>query len=123
LQKLRTTTLNPEESKQALLFFAVRVFYLPLMLHFLLGHQGLWQWPISWSDLQFKFSNMFWLQDFIYFVDVLPLVAAYLINYGEYRTRSVNSTAVGCFVCLVIHHSMRLGGKFFLMRTKKLQAG
>lgn len=100
---LEEETTSSEDVKQAFLFFAVRGFYLPLMIHFFLDHTSILQIPKNFIDFKLKVTNFAWLQDWIYFFDVLPFVAAYLINYGESRTRSVDGTLMGWFFCLACY--------------------
>ncbi len=95
---------NLDQSEtNALLFLAVRIFYLPLMIQFLMDHLLSFTIPNNLSSLtEWKsyFTDFGWLQNTLYFIDTIPFVFAYLLNFGNFKTQSVNKNFIAWFFCL-----------------------
>jgi protein-S-isoprenylcysteine O-methyltransferase Ste14 len=92
---------DPEQ--QAILFLALRFFYLPIMVQFCITHVLGFNLPANlktWSEWQAYLTDFGWLQNSLYLLDTIPFAVAYFINVGPFRTRSVDSSFWGWFFCL-----------------------
>ncbi|MDX1919988.1 MAG: hypothetical protein SFU25_04545 [Candidatus Caenarcaniphilales bacterium] len=102
------------EKKQSILFFTVRGFFLPVMLNTFVSHYYSFVIPASLTDAWTKFTNLNWMQDFVFFVDVIPFALAYLFNFGNFRTKSIDINFVGWFFCLACYPPFNTAfGEFF----------
>ncbi|MDJ0625227.1 MAG: hypothetical protein QNJ31_02530 [Candidatus Caenarcaniphilales bacterium] len=93
----------PEELKFSLLFLVLRIFYLPLMLNTFVIHLTTIELPNGYNSFLMQISEPTKILKLLYFFDVLPFALAYLLNFGNFRTRSVDTTFVGWFFCLICY--------------------
>jgi protein-S-isoprenylcysteine O-methyltransferase Ste14 len=102
------------EDKQSILFMAVRGFYLALMTKFLFNHIVNFRVPENFDNFLTYVLSIGFLQTLIFLCDVVPFVLAYFLNFGDFRTRSVDNTFSGWFFCLACYPPLNniFGGWF-----------
>lgn len=105
--------LNYKE-KQSILFFCVRIFFLPIMINTFVSHFYGFTPPVSLQDGWNKVRDLNWMQDFVFFIDVIPFALAYLLNFGNFKTKSIDMSFVGWFFCLACYPPFNNAfGEFF----------